>query len=113
MIIFELSEENLDSYCQSKGMVDFLNLQGKLEPLTYTGLFLTNFQTKANLFNEFVVKKYSVLKDSHISRDTEYKTEVRKMDVLINDTEYKTEVRKMDVLINEVINYQHYSKVKF
>ena len=32
--IFKFTEWNFDNCCQSKDVVDFQNLQGKLEPLT-------------------------------------------------------------------------------
>ena len=66
-----------------------------IPPILLNGVFITNFQNKANLFNEFFVQKCSILKNGS----------------MLPHIDYKTNVRKCSVSINQAKNYQYYSEV--
>ena len=56
----------LDIYCQSKDVEQFLNLQGKLEPLTLRTSFvrLLSFEVKRK-WNGFAHRQYQILGSPH------------------------------------------------
>ena len=67
-----------------------------IPPILLNGVFITNFQNKANLFNEFFVQQCSILQNGSV----------------LPHVDYKTIVRKFSVSINEAKNYQYYSEIK-
>ena len=59
------------------------------------GVFSTNFQNKANLFNEFFVQQCSILQNGSVLPHTDYKTNVRKFSVSINEAKIISIIRKL------------------
>ena len=59
-----------------------------IPPILVNGVFITNFQNKANLFNEFFVQQYSILQNGSVLPHIDYKTNVRKFSVSINEANY-------------------------
>ena len=58
-------------------------------------LNITNFQNKANLFNEFFVQQCSILQNSSVLPHIDYKTNVRKFSVSINEAKIISIIRKL------------------
>ena len=56
-----------------------------IPPILLNGVFITNFQNIANLFNEFFVQQCSILQNGSVSPHIDYKTNVRKYSVSINE----------------------------
>ena len=48
-----------------------------IPPILLDGVFITNFQNKANLFNDFFVQQCSVLRNDSALPNMEYKTVVK------------------------------------
>ena len=55
-----------------------------IPPILLNGVFITNFQNKANLFNEFFLQQYSILQNGSVLPHIDYETNVRKFSVSIN-----------------------------
>ena len=60
------------------------------------GVFITNFQNKANLFNGFFVQQCSVLRNNSALSNIEYKTVVRKSNVSITEDKIVKIIRKLN-----------------
>ena len=48
-------------------------------PILLNGVFIANFQNKANLFNEFFVKQCSILQNGSVLPYIDYKTKVNEV----------------------------------
>ena len=64
-------------------------------PILLSGVFITNFQNKANLFNEFFVQQCSILQNGSVLPHIDYKTNVRKFSVSINEAKIISIIRKL------------------
>ena len=59
-------------------------------------MFITNFENKANLFNDFFVQQCSVLRNDNALPNMEYKTDVRKSNVSITEDKIDEIIRKLN-----------------
>ena len=59
------------------------------------GVFITNLQNKANLFNEFFVQQCSILQNGSALPHIDYKTNVKKFSVSINEAKIISIIRKL------------------
>ena len=59
------------------------------------GVFIRNFQNKANLFNEFFVQQCSIQQNGSVLPHIDYKTNVRKFSVSINEAKIISIIRKL------------------
>ena len=66
-----------------------------IPPILLNGVFITNFQNKANLFNEFFVQQCSILQNGSVLPHIDYKTNVRKFSVSINEEKIISIIRKL------------------
>ena len=66
-----------------------------IPPILLNGVFITNFQNKANLFNEHFVQQCSILQNGSVLIHIDYKTNVRKFSVLINQAKIIGIIRKL------------------
>ena len=66
-----------------------------IPPILLNGVFITNFQSKANLFNEFFVQQCSILQTGSVLRHIDYNTNVRKFSVSINEAKIISIIRKL------------------
>ena len=66
-----------------------------IPPILLNGVFITNFQNKADLFNEFFVQQCSILQNGSVLPHIDYKTNVRKFSVSINEAKIISIIRKL------------------
>ena len=66
-----------------------------IPPILLNGVFITNVQNKANLFNEFFVQQCSILQNGSMLPHIDYKTNVRKFSVSINEAKIISIIRKL------------------
>ena len=64
-------------------------------PILLNGVFITNFQSKAYLFNEFFVQRCSILQNGSVLPHIDYKTNVRKFSVSINEAKIISIIQKL------------------
>ena len=64
-------------------------------PILLNGVFITNFQNKAYLFNEYFVQQCSILQNGSVLPHIDYKTNVRKFSVSINEAKIISIIRKL------------------
>ena len=67
-----------------------------IPPILLNGVFITNFQNKANLFNDFFVQQCSVLRNDSALPNMEYRTVVRKSNVSITEDKIVNIIRKLN-----------------
>ena len=63
-------------------------------PILLNDVFITNFQNKADLFNEFFVQQCSILQNGSVLAHIDYKTNVRKFSVSINEAKIISIIQK-------------------
>ena len=66
-----------------------------IPPILLNGVFITNFQNKANLFNEFFVQQYSIPQNGSVLPHIDYETNVRKFSVSVNEAKIISIIRKL------------------
>ena len=64
-------------------------------PILLNGVFITNFQNKGNLFNEFFVQQCSILQNGSVLPHIDYKTNVWKFNASINEAKIISAIRKL------------------
>ena len=68
-----------------------------IPPILLNGVFIANFQNKANLFNEFFVQQCSILQNGSVSPHIDCKTNVSKFSVSINEAKIISIIRKLSL----------------
>ena len=67
-----------------------------IPPIVLDGVFIKNFQNKANPFNDFFVPQCSVLRNDSALSNMEYKTVVRRSNALITEDKIVKIIRKLN-----------------
>ena len=67
-----------------------------IPPILLDGVFIKNFQKKANLFNDFFVQQCSVLRKDSALPNMEYKTVVRKSNISVTEDKIVKIIRKLN-----------------
>ena len=67
-----------------------------IPPILLDGVFIKNFQNKANLFNDFFVQQCSVLRKDSALPNMEYKTAARKSNISVTEDKIVKIIRKLN-----------------